>query len=167
VDSTFLLAASHEVLGENCLAVIAASPIFPKREHEEALAWVRGRGIGHVVIASEVLRLPAFPENPPDRCYHCKRALFSEIIAEAGRCGITAVADGTNADDVDDYRPGMKALAELGVRSPLKECGLTKADIRLLSRKVYGLPGADGQSMACLASRIPYGSEVRRRSSAR
>ena len=160
VDSTLLLAIAHEVLGEGCLAVIASSPVFPKREHGQALAMVEDRGIRHVVVASDMLHLRAFSENPPDRCYHCKKGLFSEIIREAGRSGIAVVADGTNADDVSDYRPGMKALHELGVRSPLRECGITKADIRLLSREVYGLATADRQSMACMASRIPYGSAV-------
>ncbi len=160
VDSTFLLAVAHEVLGENCLAVIATSPVFPKREYEQALAWIEGRRFRFVTFVSDELHLPAFSENPPDRCYHCKKGLFSRIVHEAGRSGITVVADGTNSDDTLDYRPGMKALQELCIRSPLRECGITKADIRLLSREVYDLASADRQSMACMASRIPYGSGI-------
>jgi uncharacterized protein len=162
VDSTLLLAVAHEVLGERCLAVIATSPTYPKREYESALKWVREKGVRHIVIVSEEIDIPGFADNPPDRCFHCKKELFSKIKSEAAERGITAVADGANADDTGDFRPGLRAARELGVRSPLMECGITKEDIRALSREVYHLPTADHQSMACMASRIPYGSPITR-----
>ncbi len=160
VDSTFLLAVAHEVMGKKCLAVIATSSTYPKREYDEALKWVQDRGIVHTVIVSEELDIQGFSDNPPQRCYYCKKELFSKIAYEARRFGVSVVADGTNSDDTGDFRPGMKAVQELGVRSPLLECGLTKNDIRLISREIYNLPTADKQPMACMASRIPYGSVV-------
>ena len=160
VDSTLLLAVAHEIMGKKCLAVIATSSTYPKREYDEALKWVQDQGILHTVIVSEELDIPGFSDNPPQRCYYCKKELFSKIIGEAERFGVSVVADGTNSDDMGDFRPGMKALRELGVRSPLLECGFTKNDIRLISREIYNLPTADKQPMACMASRIPYGSVV-------
>jgi uncharacterized protein len=160
VDSTLLLAVAHEVLGERCLAVIATSSTYPKREYESALAWVQAQGIPYTTLISEELDIPGFSDNPPDRCYFCKKELFSKVRVIAEQSGISVVADGTNFDDTSDFRPGMKATRELGVRSPLLECGLTKEDIRMISREVYRLPTADRQSMACMASRIPYGSIV-------
>ncbi len=160
VDSTLLVTVAHEVLGENCLAVIAASPTYPKREYEEALRLIESRGIRYITIVSEELDIPAFAANPPDRCYHCKKELFSKIRNIAARFGISTIADGANRDDTGDFRPGMRAARELGIRSPLMECGLTKADIRLISKEIYGLPTADKQPMACMASRIPYGSAI-------
>ncbi|MFY9399667.1 MAG: ATP-dependent sacrificial sulfur transferase LarE, partial [Desulfomonilia bacterium] len=130
VDSTLLVTVAHEVLGENCLAVIAASPTYPKREYEEALRLIESRGIRYITIVSEELDIPAFAANPPDRCYHCKKELFSKIRNIAARFGISTIADGANRDDTGDFRPGMRAARELGIRSPLMECGLTKADIR-------------------------------------
>ncbi|HPV30693.1 MAG TPA: ATP-dependent sacrificial sulfur transferase LarE [Deltaproteobacteria bacterium] len=160
VDSTLLLSVAHEVLGENCLAVIATSSTYPKREYEEAVRWIESRNIRYTTIVSEELDIPGFSANPPDRCYHCKKELFSKIRDVAARFGISTIADGANSDDTGDFRPGMKAAHELGIRSPLMECGLTKADIRLISREIYGLPTADKQPMACMASRIPYGSSI-------
>jgi uncharacterized protein len=160
VDSTLLLAVAHEVLGTGCLAVIATSSTYPKREYESALAWVQTQGIPYVTLVSEELDIPGFSDNPPDRCYFCKKALFSKMLVIAKQSGLSMVADGTNFDDTGDFRPGMKATKELGVRSPLLECGLTKEDIRTISREIYHLPTADRQSMACMASRIPYGSLV-------
>jgi uncharacterized protein len=160
VDSTLLLTVAHEVVGKKCLAVIATSSTYPKREYDEALKWVQDRGIVHTVIVSEELDIQGFSDNPPQRCYYCKKELFSKIAHEARRFGVSVVADGTNSDDTGDFRPGMKALQELGIRSPLLECGFTKNDIRLISREIYNLPTADKQPMACMASRIPYGSVV-------
>ncbi len=160
VDSTLLLEVVHEVLGERCLAVIAASSTYPRREYAEALNWVQGKAIPHLVIVSEELDIPGFSGNPPDRCYFCKRELFSKILDCARKSGIAIVADGTNSDDTGDFRPGMRAARELGIRSPLMECGLTKDDIRCISREVYRLPTAGKQAMACMASRIPYGSAI-------
>jgi pyridinium-3,5-biscarboxylic acid mononucleotide sulfurtransferase len=160
VDSTLLLTVAHEIMGKKCLAVIATSSTYPKREYDEALKWVQAQGILHTVIVSEELDIQGFSHNPPQRCYYCKKELFSKIIDEAKRFGVSVVADGTNSDDTGDFRPGMKAVQELGVQSPLLECGLTKHDIRLISREIYNLPTADKQPMACMASRIPYGSDI-------
>jgi uncharacterized protein len=160
VDSTLLLTVAHEIMGKKCLAVIATSSTYPKREYDEALKWVKAQGILHTVIISEELDIQGFSDNPPQRCYYCKKELFSKIIDEAKRFGVSVVADGTNSDDTGDFRPGMKAVQELGVQSPLLECGLTKNDIRLISREIYNLPTADKQPMACMASRIPYGSDI-------
>ncbi len=160
VDSTLLLTVAHEIMGKKCLAVIATSSTYPKREYAQALKWVQAQGIPHTVIVSEELDIPGFSDNPPQRCYYCKKELFSKIIDEAKRFGVSVVADGTNSDDTGDFRPGMKAVQELGVRSPLLECGLTKNEIRLISREIYNLPTADKQPMACMASRIPYGSVI-------
>ncbi|HVN72163.1 MAG TPA: ATP-dependent sacrificial sulfur transferase LarE [Desulfomonilia bacterium] len=160
VDSTLLLTVAHEMLGERCLAVIAVSSTYPRREYASAVEWVKSKGIPYVTIISEELYIPGFSENPPDRCYYCKKELFGKIREEAERFGVTVVADGTNFDDTTDFRPGMKAAGELGVLSPLRECCLTKDDIRLISREIYRLPTADKQPMACMASRIPYGSDI-------
>lgn len=159
VDSTLLALVAHEVLGDNALAVTVSGEIFPAWEVCEARDLARSIGIRHIVIETRALDTPGFRENPPDRCYHCKKALFARLqeMAEAG--GIPYVADGTNADDAADFRPGLKALDELGVRSPLRESGLVKRDVRELSRR-FGLPTWDMPAYACLASRIPYGEEI-------
>ncbi|HDP24602.1 MAG TPA: ATP-dependent sacrificial sulfur transferase LarE [Deltaproteobacteria bacterium] len=162
VDSTLLLAVAHGVLGDRCLAVIATSPTYPRREYESAHEWVQSRGIPFVIIESEELEIPGFSGNPPERCYYCKKELFEKIYGEVRKFGIAVVADGSNYDDTLDFRPGMRASRELGVKSPLMECGLTKEDIRLLSRHSYHLSTSDKQPMACMASRIPYGSRVSR-----
>ena len=160
VDSSVVLSAAHEVLGERCLAVIATSSTYPEREYRRALEWVERLGIPHVVISSEELDIPEFSCNPTDRCYYCKKELFGKIGEQARIHGLGFVADGSNADDAGDYRPGMTAARELKVLSPLKEAGLTKEDVRALAREVYRLPVADKPSMACLASRFPYGAEI-------
>ena len=159
VDSTFLLKVAHEELGDRAVAVTARSHSFPKRELDEATAFCRVEGIRHEVIDSEELDIPGFAENPPDRCYHCKRELFSKLLAFARENGLAAVLEGSNIDDDGDYRPGRRAIRELGILSPLHDVGLSKAEIRALSREM-GLPTSDKPSFACLASRFPYGERI-------
>jgi len=159
VDSTFLLRAAHDVLGDNVLAVSAKSETYPEAELASAQALARDIGVRHVVICTSELEIPGFRHNPPDRCYHCKRELFTQVREVAARHGTQHVADGTNADDAEDYRPGVRAIEELGVLTPLRDAGLTKADIRELSREL-GLPTWDKPAYACLASRFPYGAEI-------
>ena len=159
VDSTFLLRVAHEELGDRVVAVTARSHTFPKRELDEAAVFCRAEGIRHEVMDSEELDIPGFAENPPDRCYHCKRELFSKLLAFAHDNGLAAVLEGSNIDDDGDYRPGQRAIRELGIVSPLHEVGLTKAEIRALS-KAMGLPTAGKPSFACLASRFPYGERI-------
>ena len=159
VDSTFLLRVVHEELGGRVVAVTVRSHTFPKRELEEAVAFCRAEGVRHEVIDSDELSVPGFAENPPDRCYHCKKAIFGKIIGFAQANGLAAVLEGSNVDDDGDYRPGRRAIKELGVRSPLHDAGLTKGEIRELSKKM-GLPTADKPSFACLASRFPYGERI-------
>jgi len=159
VDSSFLLSAAADALGDRAVAITARAEIYPDDELELAAAVAHDLGVRHVLVEVDPLALKEFVENPPDRCYYCKRAVFAVIRQKADELGIDHVADGTHADDAGDWRPGSRAVAELGVRSPLKEVGLTKADIRELSRRA-GLPTADLPSRACLASRFPYGSEI-------
>ncbi|WP_025322400.1 ATP-dependent sacrificial sulfur transferase LarE [Deferrisoma camini] len=161
VDSSYLYAVAVEVLGERALGVTAVSETYPERERREAEALARALGGRHRRIVSEELDLPAFTRNPPDRCYHCKRELFGRLREVAREEGLPWVADGTNADDRSDHRPGRRAARELGVRSPLEEAGLTKDDIRELSRR-RGLPTWDKPAMACLSSRFPYGTPITR-----
>lgn len=159
VDSTFLLRVAHEELGDRVLAATARSPFFPRRELDEATAFCRAEGIHHVIIDFEALDLPGFAENPPDRCYHCKRELFGKFLALAREHGLSAVLEGSNLDDDGDYRPGRRAIRELGILSPLHDACLTKAEIRVLSRAM-GLSSFDKPSFACLASRFPYGERI-------
>lgn len=159
VDSTFLLAAAREMLGDGAAAVNVRSVFTPDRETEEAEAFCRERDIPLITVERDILQVPGVADNPPDRCYLCKRAIFTEVIRTAREKGFACVAEGSNTDDVGDYRPGMRAIAELGVRSPLLEAGLSKSDIRQLSARM-GLPTAAKPSMACLASRIPYGERI-------
>jgi uncharacterized protein len=159
VDSTFLLRVAHEELGERVVAATIRSHTFPRRELDEAVAFCRAEGVRHEVIDSEELDIPGFAENPPDRCYHCKRELFSKLLAFAHENGLAAVLEGSNIDDDGDYRPGRRAIRELGIVSPLHDVGLTKAEIRALSREM-GLPTSDKPSFACLASRFPYGERI-------
>ncbi len=159
VDSTFLLYAAREALGDRILAVTATSPTYPEAEREEAERIARAWGVPHRFVESNELAIPGFSENPPDRCYHCKRELFGILAGIARDGGYAAVCDGTNADDADDYRPGRRAARELGVRSPLLECGIGKGAIRELSRR-FGLPTADKGAFACLSSRFPYGTPI-------
>ena len=166
VDSTLLAFVSMEILGDRALAVTATSESFPESEREEAEELARKLGIRHRVVRTSELDVPKFAENPPDRCYHCKRELFGRLKRIAAREGLAWVADGTNADDTGDYRPGLRALEELGVRSPLLEAGLRKEEIRVLSRR-FGLPTWDRPAYACLASRFPYGERITREKLAR
>ena len=162
VDSTLLVTVAYEVLGERCLAVLATSSTYPERECKRAIEWLETKKIPFVVIASEELDIPEFSKNPVNRCYHCKKELFEKVREQALKRGLESVADGSNADDKHDYRPGMTAARETRVLSPLAQAGLTKEDIRTLSRDVYHLSTADKPSMACLASRFPYGSTITR-----
>ena len=159
VDSTFLLRVAHEELGDHIVAATIRSRTFPKRELDEAVAFCRADGIRHEIIETEELDIPGFADNPPDRCYYCKKNLFRRILSFAKGNGLAAVLEGSNIDDDGDYRPGRRAIRELGILSPLHEAGLTKAEIRTLSRKM-GLPTSDKPSFACLASRFPYGERI-------
>ena len=159
VDSTFLLYIAHQVLGKNAIAVTAQSCSFPKRELDEAKAFCESHKITHFICQSEELDIEGFRQNPKNRCYLCKHELFEKIWEIAKQNGISAVAEGSNMDDNGDYRPGLVAIAELGIKSPLREAKLTKAEIRELSREL-GLPTWDKQSFACLASRFVYGEEI-------
>lgn len=159
VDSTFLLRAAHDALGDKALAVTASSRSFPERERKEAQAFCEANGIRHIVCASEELEIEGFRQNPKNRCYLCKRELFEKILGIAGAEGLNAVIEGSNTDDNGDYRPGLIAVEELGVKSPLREAGLSKAEIRELSREL-GLPTWNKQSFACLSSRFVYGETI-------
>ncbi|HAE61960.1 MAG TPA: ATP-dependent sacrificial sulfur transferase LarE [Eubacteriaceae bacterium] len=159
VDSTFLLKAAYLVLGDRAVGVTATSSTYPKREFEEAVKYAKLIGAKHIVIESEELDIDGFSENPIDRCYYCKNELFIKVGEVAKNMGFKNVADGSNLDDTGDYRPGMKAAAELGVVSPLKYAGLTKEDIRVLSKEM-DLPTWDKPAFACLSSRFPYGNKI-------
>ncbi|MEF8985240.1 MAG: ATP-dependent sacrificial sulfur transferase LarE [Bacteroidales bacterium] len=159
VDSTFLAKVASEVLQENLLLVTATSFAFPFHELEEAKKLAKQMNIAHKVITSEEMNVPGYSNNPPDRCYYCKSEVFEKIKYVAEQEGYEAVFDGTNAGDTGDYRPGMKALKEKEIESPLKEAGMTKEDIRYHSRQ-YGLPTADKPAESCLASRFPYGEKI-------
>lgn len=159
VDSSFLLAVAREVLQGRVLAVTAASAFHPRREKEDAVRFCRERGIDHLVVTGGEMELPEFVSNPPDRCYHCKRSILAEVKRLASGRGIPHIAHAANLDDLGDYRPGWRAAVEAGALAPLVEAGLGKAEIRTLSREM-GLPCWDKPSMACLASRIPYGEVI-------
>lgn len=161
VDSTFLLKCAHDVLGERVIAVTARSCSFPERELCEAEEFCRKAGIRHFVVVSEELDIEGFSGNPGNRCYLCKRELFEKIRLVAEQCGIAEIAEGSNLDDDGDYRPGLTAVAELGIRSPLRHAGLAKAEIRELSRRL-GLLTWNKQSFACLSSRFVYGETITR-----
>ena len=156
VDSTFLLKTAQGLLGDRAVAVTACSCLFPASELGAAAAYCEREGIRFVAVGPEELPIDDFRSNPPDRCCLCKRRMLEKIIVRARQAGICHVAEGSNADDVFDHRPGMAAVAELGVKSPLLEAGLTKAEIRLLSKEM-GLPTWDNPSLACLASRFAVG----------
>ncbi len=159
VDSTFLLKFAHSVLGDKAIAVTAHSASFPKRELDQAIAFTKEQGIRHIVVESEELDIEGFSDNPTNRCYLCKKELFEKIIDIAKENGIKHIAEGSNMDDNGDYRPGLLAIKELGIQSPLREAKLTKEEIRILSREM-GLPTWNKQSFACLASRFPYGEKI-------
>ena len=159
VDSAFLLHAAKEALGGNALAATASSATFPERELKEAEAFCHANGIRQIVFPSEELSVEGFSHNPKNRCYLCKRELFGKILNIQREEGIVAVLEGSNIDDTGDYRPGLQAVAELGILSPLRKGGFTKMDIRTLS-KHFGLPTWNKQSFACLSSRFPYGDTI-------
>ena len=159
LDSAFLLKVAREELGGQVLALVARGVVFPESELQEALDLANRIGVRIRVVEVDILGIPNFADNPPDRCYHCKRALFGRLLEVAREEGLPVVADGANADDLRDYRPGSKATAELGITHPLNEAGLTKAEIRELSRQL-GLPTWDKPAAACLASRFPYGDRI-------
>ena len=159
VDSTFLLKAAQEALGDKVIAVTASSCSFPKRELEEAKAFCEKNGICQIIVESEELDIDGFRQNPKNRCYLCKHELFEKIWEIAKENGMNAVAEGSNMDDNGDYRPGLIAVKELGVSSPLRQAELSKAEIRELSKEM-GLPTWDKQSFACLSSRFVYGETI-------
>jgi len=160
VDSTFLLRAARDVLGrDRVLAVTAVSDIHPESEIGDAERLARSIGVRHVLVRSGDMEDESFRANPPERCYLCKKRVFESLKALAEERGFGSVVDGTNADDAGDFRPGRKALRELGIVSPLQEAGLTKKEIRALSRK-WGLPTWNRPALACLATRIPYGTRI-------
>jgi len=159
VDSTFLLHAAIAAIPGRVLAVTATSPTYPASERRDAERIAREWEVPHRLVESNELEIPGFSENPPDRCYYCKRELFGILAEIAAEAGYRVVCDGSNADDATDFRPGRRAAAELGVRSPLLECGVTKEEIRAMSRH-FGLPTAGKGSFACLSSRFPYGTRI-------
>jgi len=159
VDSTFLLKIAHEELGENALAVTAVSPIHPTEEYESACQIARSFKIQHIVIETHELNNPTFWSNPPDRCYFCKKELFQILQAIARQKSIAFVLDASTMDDLSDFRPGRTAAQEEGIRSPLIEAKLAKKEIRTLSQEM-GLLTWNKPSMACLASRFPYGEFI-------
>lgn len=159
VDSTFLIKVAKDVLGDNVLGVLATSPTYPSREYDNAVETAGEIGVKIEIIKTKETDVKEFTENPADRCYYCKTELFTKIAETAKKRNFKNFIDGSNADDLKDYRPGMKALKELGIRSPLQEAGLTKNEIRELSKQL-GLPTWDKPALACLSSRFPYGTPI-------
>lgn len=159
VDSSFLLAVSHDVLGDRAMAVTASDASLPEREMNEARAFCKERGIRQVICVVNPMQEEEYRHNGPDRCYFCKRLIFSEIKKTALEYGVDHVAEGSNMDDLGDYRPGLRAVEELSVKSPLREARLTKSEIREIS-KAMGLPTWSKPAYACLASRFVYGEEI-------
>lgn len=159
VDSTFLLQVAHDTLGDRAMAITDASAFVPEREVREAGKFCESRGIRQHIFTSQPLQVPGIAENPVNRCYLCKHALFEKLLELAGECQMAYVAEGSNTDDCGDYRPGLQAVAELGIVSPLREAGLCKQEIRFLSRHM-DLDTWNKPSFACLASRFVYGEEI-------
>ena len=159
VDSTFLARVAKDVYGENLLLITATSSTYPFYELDEAKSLANMLEIKHKIIVSEEIDIPGYADNPPDRCYYCKSELFGKIKYIASKEGFDVIFDGSNADDLKDFRPGMKAKQEKGVISPLADAGFTKNDIRHFSAE-FKLPTATKQSYACLASRFPYGEKI-------
>jgi uncharacterized protein len=160
VDSTFLLKVARGTLGrENVVAVTARSPVYPTREYAAARKLARQMDVQHLFIDSCELDLPQFAANPVNRCYHCKKELFIQLREIARNMNLSCIAEGSTVDDENDFRPGMTAIREMSIRSPLREAGLTKAEIRAQSRKL-SLPTWNKPSLACLASRFPYGDRI-------
>lgn len=161
VDSTFLLKLAHNLLQDQVIAITARSSTYPERELNKAAEFTRSIGIQNIVMHFDELEIEGFANNPPNRCYLCKYELFSRIKEQTGKHNIQFIAEGSNIDDLGDYRPGMQALKELGIISPLKDAGLGKYEIRILSKQM-GLPTWDKPAFACLASRFPYGMKITR-----
>ncbi len=159
VDSSFLLTVAREALGDRVVAVTGVDASVPKREVEEAKAFCKERGFRHTIRAVNPLKEEGYRNNSPNRCYYCKRGIFTEAKRVADENGIKYIAEGSNMDDIGDYRPGLKAAAELSVKSPLREAGLYKSDIRLIS-KAMGLSTWSKPAYACLASRFAYGEKI-------
>lgn len=159
VDSTFLLKKAKDVLGRNVIAVTESSCIFPGRELDEAKAFCEKENIKHIIIDTDELSIEGFADNPKNRCYICKKKLFETIKEVAKENGIEEVIEGSNMDDMGDYRPGLKAVEELGIKSPLRYAGLYKNEIRQLSKEL-GLATFSKPSFACLASRFVYGEKI-------
>ncbi len=162
VDSTFLLKIARDTLGTDVLAVTADSPTYPSQEIQEARILARKLSVRHLTIETEEFADSNFVSNPPDRCYYCKKELFSKLRKIARENHLNHILDGSNLDDEKDFRPGMRAAREFGVRSPLREAGLTKEDIRQLSKKL-DLATWNKPALACLASRFPYGKSLTKR----
>ncbi len=159
VDSSVVLAIAKQELTDRTFAVTAHSPVYAQRELEAAQQLAQQLGVPHEIIFTRELDDPRYVNNPPHRCFHCKQELFGKLIALAQSRGFAVVLDGTNASDMADFRPGMRALRDYNVKSPLLEVGLTKPEIREIARAL-GLPTAEKPAMACLASRMPYGSTI-------
>lgn len=158
-DSTLLVKVAHDVLGEKALAVTTRSPLYPACELEAAKEIANGLGVRHLVVDSDELNIPNFADNPRNRCYICKRELFGQLSRIAKQEGLSYILDGSNADDSSDFRPGKQAAKEFGVQSVLEKAGITKNEVRELSRRL-GLPTYNKPSAACLASRFPYGKQI-------
>ena len=159
VDSTFLLKVAKDTLGDRVIAATATSPTYPESELKDAVRFAADMGVRHIVFDSNELEIPGFSENSLKRCYFCKSELFEKLKGKATELGFSSVADGSNSDDLNDYRPGRDAAFQLGVRSPLVEAGLSKEEIRELSKEL-GLATWNKPSFACLSSRFPYGTEI-------
>lgn len=159
VDSTFLLSVAHKELGTNALAVTAKSPSYPASQLRETIELAKTLGVNHRVIETREMEREGYRQNAPSRCYYCKTELFTDLQQIAQTEGYPYIVEGSNYDDIGDFRPGMKAAEEHQVRSPLKEAELTKAEIRQLSKEL-GLPTWNKPALACLSSRIPYGEQV-------
>lgn len=159
VDSTFLLKLAHDILGEKCIAVTIHTMMHSNREIKEAMEFTKSLGIRHIVLEIDKLEINEVIENVERRCYYCKKYIFENIKKVAKNYNINYILDGTNLDDLKDYRPGLKALEELNIKSPLKDCLLTKDDIRILSKNLK-IPTYNKPAFACLATRIPYGEKI-------
>jgi uncharacterized protein len=159
VDSTLLMFAAKEALGDKAIAITANSDLFPKREHNEAIEFTRMHGIKHIIFEADEFAIEGFASNPENRCYLCKKTIFSTIQQLAKQNGVNYVVEGSNMDDIGDYRPGMQAIAELQIKSPLQHAELYKDEIRILSRE-FDLDTWSKPSFACLASRFVYGEEI-------
>lgn len=161
IDSAFVLAVAHQELGARALGVTAVSPSLPAAELEDAVRIARKLGAPHRLLESHEIERPEYVQNAPDRCFHCKSELYSLTAAKRVEFGLDVVVNGTNLDDLGDYRPGLQAATDHGVRSPLVEAGFTKADVRAAA-KLIGMDVWDKPAAACLSSRIPYGTSVTR-----